>query len=43
MINPVNQGSDAIDNMVTLQLITEVKVMKIMAIKMTTGQVLILF
>ena len=43
MINLVNQGSDAIDNIVTLQMITQVKVMKIMAIQMTTGQVLTLF
>ena len=43
MINLVNQGSDAIDNIVTLQMITQVKVMKIMTVQMTTAQVLILF
>ena len=43
MINLVNQGSDAIDNIVTLQMITQVKVTKIMTVQMTTAQMLILF
>ena len=43
MINPVNPGSDAIDNIVTLQMITQVKVTKIMTVQMTTAQMLILF